>query len=301
MMLEMIRFSHTIFALPFALLAAVLAWSTRDHHGELIRFRWQDLAGILLCMVTARSAAMAFNRLVDRNIDATNPRTASRHLPSGALPPRSVVWFIVVNALLFLLATLLFLPNRLPLILALPVLGVLLAYSYTKRFTVLAHYWLGFALMLAPVAVWIAIRGSAIIEYPLELAPPLVLGLAVMLWVGGFDVIYACQDFAFDRNARLHSIPARIGVPGALRVAAFSHLLMLVALVCVPLGFHATGLESPLGWIYHVGVAAVAGLLAWEHWLVRPDDLSRVNQAFFHVNAVVSLGLFVTVVIDSLI
>ncbi len=301
MMLEMIRFSHTVFALPFALLAAVLAWQTPTASGQTIGFRGQDLLGILVCMVTARSAAMAFNRLVDHQIDAANPRTAARHIPAGILSRRSVAVFTTLNAIAFVMATLLFLPNRLPLFLSLPVLAVLMLYSYAKRLGPVSHYWLGFALMLAPVAVWIALRGQVVIEHPEEILPALTLGLAVLFWVGGFDIIYACQDYEFDRQNKLHSLPARCGIAGALRIAAASHLVMIVMLLVVPVIARAVGLEPGLGWIYYSGVIAVGGLLVYEHALVRPDDLTRVNQAFFNVNAIVSFGLFLTGALDTLV
>ncbi|MBI3863676.1 MAG: UbiA family prenyltransferase [Planctomycetia bacterium] len=280
--LEMIRFSHTLFALPFALLAACLAW--RQNAREGIPFRAQDLAGIVLCMVFARSTAMAFNRLADRRLDASNPRTAGRHLPAGLLSVASVVAFSAFCTAAFVASTLLFLPNRWPLYLALPVLAFLCGYSYAKRFTSLCHYWLGAALSLSPIAAWIALRG--------EVAwPPALLAAAVFFWVGGFDIIYACQDVAFDRDRGLFSIPARIGVPRALKLALVSHAAMLVCLA---------GLwqQAELGWVFAAGVAVVACLLAYEHWLVRPDDLARVNLAFFHVNAVISVGLLVLALAD---
>ena len=288
-LLEMIRFGHTLFALPFALLAAVMAWSANARSLPPIRFRWQDLAGILVCMVCARSAAMAFNRLADRRLDALNPRTRRRHLPTGALGTGSVVLFTVVCSLGFVGGTLLFLPrNPIPLYASVPVLLSLFAYSFTKRFTVLSHWWLGAALGLAPIAAWVALRPQ------FDWAPPL-LGAAVVLWVAGFDIIYACQDVEFDVKMRLHSIPARLGVPGALRLAAACHLGMVLLLVALPLVYDGFG---PIFW---TGVAAIAGLLVYEHWLVRPDDLTRVNRAFFHVNAVVSIGLFVVGLTDLLI
>jgi 4-hydroxybenzoate polyprenyltransferase len=277
-LLEMIRFSHTLFALPFTLLAAAMAWGLNARSTPPLRFRWLDLLGILVCMVTARSAAMSFNRLADRQLDALNPRTRMRHLPSGALSARGVWIFTIHCSLGFVLATLLFLPNWIPLAASLPVLLFLFAYSYAKRFTLLAHAWLGIALALAPSAAWVVLRA--------ELAwPPLVLSAAVALWVAGFDIIYACQDYAFDVSMRLHSIPARLGIAKALRLAALCHCLMLVLLFVLPWFY------SLFGTIYLTGVAAIGLLLIYEHWLVRPDDLSRVNQAFFHVNAVVSLGL----------
>ena len=284
LLLEMIRFSHTLFALPFALLAAVMAW--RD--GGQGSWRWQDLAGIVLCMVFARSTAMAFNRLVDRRLDAENPRTRSRHIPAGLLSVASVTAFALVCALSFVASTFLFLPNRWPLYLSAPVLAFLCGYSLTKRFTVLAHFWLGAAVMLAPIAAWIALKG--------ELAwPPVVLGASVMLWVAGFDMIYACQDVETDAKLGLHSVPARFGVVGALRLAAICHLGMVGLLFSLPWVY------PQLGWIYLAGIAVVSVLLVYEHWLVRPDDLTRVNLAFFHINAVLSVGLFVVGTLDLLV
>ena len=299
--LEMIRFSHTIFALPFALLAAVMAWLTEDSRGETVPFRVWHLLGILICMVTARSAAMAFNRLVDHAIDADNPRTANRHLPQGLLSRRFVLGFTLLACIAFVAATLLFYPNQLPLYLSVPVLLFLFFYSYTKRFTMLAHFYLGAALLLAPVSTWIALRGEIVMEMPTDLVPSLLLGLAVLLWVGGFDIIYACQDAEFDRQSRLHSIPARLGVPWSLRVAAISHLGMLVALLLLPWSAALGGPPVRLGLIYHGGILVVAILLIYEHWIVRPDDLSRVNLAFFRVNAIVSIGLLLIVTLDLLL
>jgi 4-hydroxybenzoate polyprenyltransferase len=285
MILEMIRFSHTVFALPFALLSAVMAWTLSARQTPPVAWRWQEVLGIIACMVFARSAAMAFNRLADRRFDAENPRTAMRHIPAGLLSVASVTVFAVGCAMAFVAATLLFLPNRWPLYLSLPVLGFLLGYSYTKRFTSLAHFWLGAALMLAPVAAWIAVRG--------ELAwPPVVLGAAVLLWVAGFDIIYACQDVDYDRDRGLRSVPVRLGVSRALRLAAVCHLGTVALLFFLPVVYPL------LGWIYLVGIAVVALLLIYEHWLVRPDDLTRVNMAFFNVNAVISIGLFVVAALD---
>lgn len=281
--LELIRFSHTVFALPFALLAAAMAWLGP----EAPPWRWRDLAGILLCMVFARSTAMAFNRLADRRWDALNPRTRMRHLPAGLLTPAAVAVFTAASAVGFLASTLLFLPNRWPAYLAVPVLAFVCAYSLTKRYTALSHFWLGAALMLAPVATWIAIRG--------ELAwPPVVLGCAVLLWVAGFDIIYACQDEQVDRQCGLHSLPAKLGAARALRVAAVCHLGTVAALLLLPQTY------ASLGGIYVAAVVAVAALLAYEHYLVRPDDLARVNTAFFHVNAVISLGLLAAGTLDLL-
>ncbi len=281
--LELIRFSHTIFALPFAFMGGALA----AHSGGQWHSRAQDWLGILLCMATARTAAMAFNRLVDREYDALNPRTAMRHLPAGKLKVGAVAVFTALSSMAFLLSTLIFLPNRLPLLLAIPVLGWLLAYSYTKRFTSLAHLWLGISLGLAPIAAWIAIAGS--------LAwPPILLGLAVAAWVAGFDVIYACQDVDFDRAVGLSSIPRLLGIKGALLAAAALHAVMIVPLVTL-------GVIYPLGTLYFVGLAAAAALLIYEHALVRPDDLSRVNLAFFHVNAWISMGLLGVTLLDLVV
>jgi 4-hydroxybenzoate polyprenyltransferase len=283
MLLEMIRFSHTLFALPFALLSALLAWQKPGSFHAL------DLLGILLCMVFARSAAMAFNRLADRHYDAVNPRTASRHLPARQLSTGTVWIFAVACGIGFVGATLLFLlsGNPWPVYLSVPVLVFVCAYSYTKRFTSLCHVWLGASLLLAPLAAWIAIRGLE------DLATPLVLGFAVMFWVTGFDIIYACQDIEADRQAKLSSIPATFGVAASLRLALVCHVLMLGFL----LGLY--WLAWPLLKItYLIGVTAVGALLAYEHWLVRPYDLSRVNRAFFNVNGVISVGLFLVVALQ---
>lgn len=283
-LLELIRFSHTVFALPFALLAAALAW-----HAEG-RFRWLDLLGIVLCLVFARAAAMAFNRLVDRKFDAANPRTAGRHLPAGTLSLPTVVGFTLVTSAGFVLSTLVFQlrepANPWPLALSAPVLLFLLGYSLTKRFTSLAHFWLGASLMLAPVAAWIAVRGVT------DLAVPLFLGGAVLFWVSGFDILYACQDADFDRKAGLHSVPAKFGVQRSLRMAAACHTIAFTFLVL--LGFAS----PPLGWVYAVGLAFVGLLLVVEHRLVSPTDLTRVNAAFFQVNAVISVGLLATVLVQ---
>lgn len=283
--LAMIRFSHTLFALPFALFSAVLAWYSKQ------RFQWLELGGILLCMVFARSAAMAFNRLADRAIDAANPRTAGRHLPSGQLTVRSVWTFTLLCAAGFLASSAIFLwaepANPWPLLLAGPVLLFICAYSWIKRFTALVHFWLGASLLLAPLAAWIAIRGLD------DLAAPTILGLAVLAWVAGFDIIYACQDADFDRQARLHSLPARLGIAPALRIAFLCHLIMLGLLVV--LYFVAS---PPLGSLYLAGLALVAVLILYEHAIVTPTNLTRVNEAFFQVNAVISVGLFALLLLE---
>ena len=279
-LLELVRFSHTVFALPFAFLAAALAWADEP-------FRWADLAGILLCMIFARSAAMAFNRLIDRHIDARNPRTAARHLPAGTISVFTVWMFTLFCSCGFILSTLLFFyrepSNPWPLDLCGPILLFILGYSLTKRFTSLAHFWLGTALALAPIGAWIAVRGLV------EMTVPLLIGSVVAFWVAGFDILYACQDWEFDTGAGLHSIPARIGIVASLRIAAICHAIMFALLI-------GLCLASPhLGLVFSVGLAAVGLLLVYEHSLVRADDLSRVNRAFFQVNGVISVGLLVFV------
>ncbi|MEM6329239.1 MAG: 4-hydroxybenzoate octaprenyltransferase, partial [Planctomycetota bacterium] len=273
-LLSLIRFSHTLFALPFALLAALMAWrsswyfdaykgntyiSTLARHETTppLQF-WQELLGILLCMVFARSTAMAFNRVVDRKIDAENPRTAGRHLPAGKLSLPQVNLFTLLCAMSFVASTALFLPNRLPMYLSMPVLLFLCGYSYTKRFTPLAHFWLGAALAMSPIAAWIAIRGEAVMANPADLLPAVVLGGAVMTWVAGFDILYACQDYAYDKQAGLRSIPTALGVPGALRLAAICHAATAGLLALLPCVY------PPFGVVYWVGVAAVAVLLIYE-------------------------------------
>ncbi len=277
--LELIRFSHTIFALPFAMLSAVIAWSQPDSV-----FRVRDLVGILVCMVTARSAAMAFNRLVDRDVDADNPRTAKRHIPAGLLSAKAVALFTIVMSLFFVAATAIFLPKLLPLYLSVPVLLFLLGYSWAKRWTSLCHYWLSTALMMSPIAAWIAVRDE------FALVPSLLAGV-IFFWVGGFDIIYACQDADFDRQRRLHSIPARLGVSSALRVAFISHLITIGMLVLL-------WWLAALGPLFLCGIVAISGLLLYEHWIVRPDDLDRVNVAFFNVNAIISFGILVLGCLD---
>lgn len=293
--LELVRFSHTVFALPFAVMAALIA-ARRGIDPAVMGTGpagWlRPAAGILVCMVAARTAAMAFNRLADRDIDAANPRTASRHLPRGDVAAGDVLLLVVGSCAVFIAGTLLFLPNWLPLALSVPVLAWLLGYSYAKRFTPLAHVWLGVALGFAPVAAWIALRGQTLLHDPADILPAAVLGLAVTAWVAGFDIIYACQDAGFDATRGLHSIPARLGVPRALGLSKWLHAATLGMLAAVP------RLVPELGWIYWLAVAAIVILLVWEHWLVTPADLSRVNQAFFTANAAIGLILLAAIAAD---
>ena len=300
----MIRFSHTIFALPFALLSAVMCWTVRPIESLELKvpsFEWMELLGIVLCMVFARSAAMAFNRVADHEIDRENPRTQGRHIPAGILSLKSVMLFTAINSVLFVLATLLFLPNMLPIYLSVPVLVFLCLYSYTKRFTSLAHFYLGVSLMLAPVCAWIALRGEVMLESPADCLPAVVIGLIVLFWVAGFDIIYACQDAVFDKDAKLKSVPAKLGVRNALRVAAGSHLVMIGCLLLLPNVHYLGGPELALGWIYYTTVGAVAILLCYEHSVVNANDLTKVNIAFFNVNSIISVGLFLIVSLDLLI
>lgn len=273
--LEMIKIEHTLFALPFALLGAVLAAGGLPGRREIL---W-----IVVAMVGARSAAMAFNRLVDRDYDAGNPRTSMRALPAGLLSVRFVALFTAVSAAIFFLAA--FMLNRLTLILSPIALGSVLFYSYTKRFTPLSHLVLGWCLSISPTGAWIAVRGA--IDSPV----PLLLSLAVMLWTAGFDIIYACQDFDYDVRAGLRSIPQRFGIARALLISRGLHALMFLSLLWI---FRLTGLH----WVGLLGIAATAVLLIRQHRLVRPDDLSRLDAAFFTTNAYVSVILFVTVAAD---
>lgn len=293
-LLELIRFSHTIFALPFACLAALLALRLPLADGTQVTITWWTAIGLILCMVFARSAAMAFNRLVDQTYDAANPRTAGRHLPAGLLSRAEVIGFTLFCAVGFIASCGLFLPNWLPLAASVPVLIFLCGYSLAKRFTSLAHLWLGIALSLAPICVWVAIRGESLLADPAEWMPSVVLAIAVALWVTGFDIIYACQDEAFDRHVGLRSIPARLGARRALHVAACLHMLMIFALLLLPQT--TNGLD--LGVLYYGAIGLIAALLIYEHRLVKPDDLQRVNDAFFNVNAVISIVLLIAAGID---
>lgn len=275
--LEMVKIEHTIFALPFAFLGAFLA--ARGVPGPA------QIGWILLAMVGARSAAMAFNRLVDLPFDARNPRTANRALPRKLLSRSFVVAFVMVSSLALVFAA--FMLNRLAFMLSPAALAIVFLYSYTKRFTWLTHVFLGISLACAPVGAWIAVRGDI-------RSTPLLLGLAVILWVAGFDIIYSCQDLEFDRREPLHSIPKRFGLAGALWISALLHLVMVVVLGLL---FWREG----LGAISLAGLGLVAVLLAYEHSLVRPSDLSRVNAAFFTVNGWISVLLFVATGLDLLL
>ena len=275
--LEMIKWEHSIFALPFALCGAMLA------AGGLPALR--QLAWIVVAMVSARSAAMAFNRLADASIDAANPRTATRALPVGQLTPSFVTTFVLASCGVFVLAASQL--NRLTLMLSPVALAIILLYSYTKRFTRWSHLFLGFALGIAPAAAWIAVRGS--------LDPRiLLLTAAVTFWVGGFDVIYACQDHDYDRSHGLHSLPRYFGVRNALVIARLFHIVMIGLLVAVIVTFG-------LGKFAFMGLFFVTALLLYEHMLVRHDDLSKLNAAFFTMNGVISVVFFAFVAGDLLL
>ena len=274
--LEMIKWEHSIFALPFALTGAVLAaggWPP-------VRV----LGWILVCMVSARSAAMAFNRLADADLDAANPRTVMRALPAGTLGRSFVLWFVVAASAVFLLGAAML--NRETLLLAPIALGVVLSYSYMKRITRWSHVVLGLALGIAPSAAWIAVRGT--------LDPRIVvLTAAVLLWVGGFDVLYACQDFEHDRKVGLNSVPQAFGLKGAFWLARGMHMLM-VGLLCWLVVLFG------LGTMAKVGVGLVAALLFYEHSLISPTDLRRMNAAFFTLNGIISIIFFVSVAMDRM-
>jgi 4-hydroxybenzoate polyprenyltransferase len=275
--LEMIKWEHSVFALPFAFCGALLAaggWPT------LRQILW-----ILVCMVAARSAAMAFNRLADADFDAANPRTATRALPAGLLTRRFVAAFVFVSCGIFVFGAAQL--NRLAFLLSPVALGVILLYSFTKRFTRWSHLVLGFSLGMAPAAAWIAVRG--------ELDPRvLLLTAGVTFWVAGFDVLYACQDYDFDRSAGLHSLPRAIGIARALLAARVMHGMVVLLLAVAVAAFG-------LGWAARIGVLVVAMLLGYEHSLVSARDLSKLNAAFFTMNGVIAVVFFVFVAADLLV
>lgn len=280
MLLDMIKFEHTIFALPFALISFMLA--IRHAPGG---FNGLTLFWIVIAMVGARSAAMAFNRLVDADYDRQNPRTAKRHIPAGLLSRAQVTLFLLVAIALFEIAA--WRLNPLCLLLSPVALAAVLGYSYTKRFTALCHLFLGFAIGIAPIGAWIAVRGTLDVV-------PVLLGAVVMLWIGGFDIIYALQDYDFDRDSALFSLPKAIGKANALTVSRILHTLAVALLVVI-------GQLEHLHLLYFVGVLVVAGLILYEQMLVKPDDLSRVDLAFFTLNGWVSVSLFAFVLLDGLL
>ena len=292
--LRLVVIEHSVFALPFAYVAALTASATRGGEGDV---GWHDLVAITVAMVAARTFAMAANRVIDREIDARNPRTASRELVTGALSLRTVYYGMAVSLVVFLLAAW----YLAPICLALAPVAVapLVVYPYAKRFTWACHYVLGFAQAIAPVGAWVAVangfKAMQLTDAPDTFSPPfaaaVLLGLAVGTWIAGFDLVYACQDVESDRREGVHSLPARFGVATALRVSSLTHVGTVALLV-------AFGLVAGYGALWWVGVALTAAALVYEHRIVRPDDLSRVNRAFFTVNGYVGIGLFVFAVAD---
>ena len=270
-----IKFQHTVFALPFAIMSAFIAAGGMPEAEEMM---W-----IVVCMAGARSAAMAFNRIVDARFDVNNPRTQNRALPSGRVDMKNYWLFLIASSALFVFAAGML--NNLALYLSPVALVIVFFYSLTKRFTAYSHFWLGLAISIAPVGAWVAIREE--ISFV-----SLLLGAAVVFWLIGFDILYSCMDVAFDRESNLNSIPQKFGVENALRIAFASHGLMIVLL------FALLQPVNELGILYGAGVVIVAGLLIYEHSLVRPDDLSKINMAFFNVNGIISVGLMAFIIVD---
>ena len=280
---QLVRFSHTVFALPFAMASVALAW---PRHPVTPR----SLIWIIVAMVSARTAAMAFNRLADRKFDALNPRTKSWELPQGKVKASEAIVLTITASVLFVFAA--YELNWVCFVLSPVALVIVFTYSLTKRFTWASHLFLGLALSIAPVGAWLAV-----IDGPIEigeLSIPLYLGLAVIFWLAGFDIIYSLQDREFDRTHGLHSIPVRFGVTGALRLSTFFHIGTIGFLAMV-------GLAARMGWLYWAGFLAVTAVLIWEHLIVKPDDLSRINRAFFDFNAYVSIGYFLATLADIII
>lgn len=275
--LEMIKFEHTVFALPFAIMSAFIA---SEGIPPLPKLGW-----ILVAMVGARSCAMAFNRLADADIDSENPRTAMRAIPAGLITKAAVWVFTLVSAGLLVIAA--WRLNPLAFALSPVALAVIMLYSYTKRFTSLSHFWLGLALSISPVGAWIAVKGQ--FDWT-----PIVLCCVVLLWTAGFDIIYACQDVNFDRKHGLHSIPARIGIRWALWLSSSLHVLAVLLLIGIPL-------LTELGLFYYIGVGIVVCIFIYEHAIVKPNDLSRVNLAFFTLNGTISLVLMALSITDILV
>ena len=286
---DMIKFSHSIFALPFALIATFLA----GRHLEGGYPTVTHIVLIVICMVAARSAAMTFNRIADYAIDARNPRTAQRPLQAGRLSLIQAWFFLCLSSATYALGCFSFYfllpaPNKWPMLLGGPVLAYLFTYSFAKRFTRYSHFILGSAIAISPVAAWIAVDPGSLGW------PAVLLSGAVTLWIGGFDIIYACQDIAVDRREGLHSLPARLGPAHALYIARICHFLTVVLLVFV-------GVTAQLGWLYYVGVALVAGLLLVENLSVRADDFSKVNLAFFTINGIVSVVMSAFAIADVVV
>jgi 4-hydroxybenzoate polyprenyltransferase len=278
--LSMIKFSHTIFALPFAMIGFFMAATQPDY-----QFSWLLLVKVVLCMVFARSAAMAFNRFIDRKIDLANARTAIREIPSGKINPSSALAFVVLNALAFIATT--WFINPICFYLSPVALLVILGYSYTKRFTALCHLVLGLGLSLAPIGAYLAVTGVFDLQ-------PLLISFAVLFWVSGFDIIYALQDDEFDRSQKLNSIPVLLGRGSALVFSRFLHL-------CTFLLLSAAGFFGEYSWVYWAGIAFFGLLLIYQHSIVKASDLSKVNMAFFTTNGIASVGFALFVITELLI
>ena len=276
---RMIKFSHSVFALPFAFVSGLIAYRTQP-----VTITWVDVALLLVCMVSARSAAMGFNRLADRDIDAINPRTRNREIPSGAIGITEARLFTGLACAVFIGAS--FAVNLLCGVLSVPLLGLLLGYSLTKRYTAFAHVVLGLCLGMAPVGVWFALTGAFAWA-------PIALCVGVTLWTAGFDIYYSCQDEEFDRNQRLKSVPARLGAMRAIRLVRLIHAAASVAFVMF-------GVAAGMGAAFFVGAGLVIAILAYEAWILRAGDLARINLAFFNLNGYVSIVFALATLADTL-
>ncbi|GGB05027.1 MULTISPECIES: UbiA-like polyprenyltransferase [Mucilaginibacter] len=277
--LSLVTFAHTIFAMPFAFIGFFLAVTTTQYH-----FDWLKLVLMVLCMVFARNSAMAFNRYLDRDIDIQNPRTKQRDIPAGRISPKAALTFVIINCLLFITAT--WFINRLCFFLSPVALFVVMGYSATKRFTALCHLVLGLGLSLAPIGAYLVVTGQFAIT-------PIFFSLSVLCWVSGFDIIYALQDEDFDRSQNLHSIPAYLGKVNALRLSTFLHVLSAV-FIMMP------AFETQVGFLYYIGIAFFCAMLVYQHLLVKPNDLSRVNFAFMTTNGIASVVFAVLFLLDRI-
>ncbi|MGF7076480.1 4-hydroxybenzoate octaprenyltransferase [Mucilaginibacter rubeus] len=277
--LSLVTFAHTIFAMPFAFIGFFLAVTTTQYH-----FDWLKLVLMVLCMVFARNSAMAFNRYLDRDIDIQNPRTKQRDIPAGRISPKAALTFVIINCLLFITAT--WFINRLCFFLSPVALFVVMGYSATKRFTALCHLVLGLGLSLAPIGAYLVVTGQFALT-------PIFFSLSVLCWVSGFDIIYALQDEDFDRSQNLHSIPAYLGKVNALRLSTFLHVLSAV-FIMMP------AFETQVGFLYYIGIAFFCAMLVYQHLLVKPNDLSRVNFAFMTTNGIASVVFAVLFLLDRI-
>ncbi|MCX6337605.1 MAG: putative 4-hydroxybenzoate polyprenyltransferase [Bacteroidetes bacterium] len=291
--LSLVKFSHTIFAMPFAMIGFFLG-TIQTNRSQIIGLNWSTQTWslwqvlslkfflVLVCMVTARSAAMAFNRYLDRSFDAKNPRTAIREIPKGIISPNSALRFVILNSIIFVLAS--FCINPICFFLSPVALFVILFYSFTKRFTALCHLVLGLGLSLAPIGAYLAVTGHFSLL-------PVLFSLAVIFWVSGFDIIYALQDIDFDQSQNLYSIPSLLGIKNALKVSELLHVLSAAAVI-------AAGFYGEFHWLYWVGILVFCGMLIYQHTIVKPNDLSKVNIAFMTANGIASVVFGVLVIVD---